>query len=606
LRAHDHELGRAHAELDRRVSERTAALEQVNERLRIEIAERRRAEAWRERALVEQRDTLAFLGTASERLAPVLTLDQLLDVLSALPLPPRVDWTMIHSVDDEGMLRSTPGMHRAPEKQPILAALAAAASGPPPDSGVLTQALASRKLTIASSQSDGLVAEFLCGTDVAPLLEELGTRSIAVIPLIVEGRISTAFSLVSAEEPFTDSDRIVFEDVEHRIRLVLDRVDLYRQTQEASRLKDEFLSTLSHELRTPLNAIFGWTRILRTRQLDEATAHALAVIDRNTEAQIKLIEEVLDVSRIITGKMTLTIESVDIRAILRATIDAARPGIEAKGIRLIEEATADIPAVFADPHRLQQVFWNLLSNASKFTPTEGVITVRLKGGPRFVEVEVADTGIGIRADTLPFVFDRFRQGDSSMTRRHGGLGLGLAIVRHIAELHGGTVKAESAGEGQGAAFILHLPADRRTRPAVAVHPDKTLVPPASLPLSGRAILVVEDHADARELIASVLEGAGARVRLAGSSEEALAHFSKERPDALVADIGLPGEDGYAMLGRIRALEGAAGSKMPAIALTAYARASDRERALAAGFQHHVVKPVDPQHLVSILSAALAR
>jgi signal transduction histidine kinase/CheY-like chemotaxis protein len=456
---------------------------------------------------------------------------------------------------------------------------------------------------MAAWDADQFAAEFLGTPDVDPA-QGLASRSIAVLPLVEEGRLTAAFSLAArADDVFTESDRIVFEDLARRIRLVMDRVELYRQAQEASRLKDEFLSTLSHELRTPLNAIFGWIRILRTRQLDDATAHGLAVIDRNTEAQIRLIEEVLDVSRVITGKMALIVEPVDVRATLGAAIDAARPGLDAKGIQLTETFKADVPLVFADPHRLQQVFWNLLSNALKFTPAGGAISVTLSGTPQYVDVQLSDTGVGIRRDVLPFVFDRFRQADSSTTRRHGGLGLGLAIVRHIVELHGGTVHAESPGEGQGATFTVHLPAERRTKPPAITGPERAVsARPSSLPLSGRTILIVEDHDDARDLIGNVLQSAGARVLLAASSSEALQHLAGHRPDALVADIGLPGEDGYAMLQRIRAL--AAGAEVPAIALTAYARAADRERALAVGFREHLVKPVDPQVLLSAVRLAL--
>lgn len=606
LRAQQHALRRAHAELDRRVAERTATLAEVNERLRVEISERQRAERSRERVLMEQRDTLEFLESLSERLAPVLTVDQLLDALAALPLPPRVDWTMLHVLGEEGILQSRPGAHLDPTRKPLLEAFAAAASAPVVDGSIVSQVLMSRRLMIAAGDGHQVAAEFLGNADIVPLLQVLGMRSVAVVPIVIEDRTTIAFSLVAgANGPFTHSDGIVFGEVERRIRLVLDRVELYRQAQEASRLKDEFLSTLSHELRTPLNAIFGWTRILRTRQLDERTAHGLAVIERNTEAQIKLIEEVLDVSRIVTGKMTLNIEPVDIRTTLRATIDAAKPAIDAKGIQLKEVFLSEVPPVFADPYRLQQVFWNLLSNALKFTPADGAITVTIKSVSQHVEIEFSDTGVGIRREVLPFVFDRFRQAESSTTRHHGGLGLGLAIVRHIAELHGGSVTAASPGEGCGATFTLHLPADRRFKGAVATGSDTAAaVAPSGLPLAGRTILIVEDHDDARDLLGTVLKSAGAQVALAGSSAEAVASFVKQRPDALVADIGLPGEDGYAMLNRIRALDQGSDHELPAIALTAYARASDRERALAAGYRYHVVKPVDPQELVSLLQSAL--
>ena len=371
------------------------------------------------------------------------------------------------------------------------------------------------------------------------------------------------------------------------------------EADHANRLKDEFLSTLSHELRTPLNAIFGWARILRSRDLDPSTAHAVEVIERNAHAQVRLIEDVLDISRIIAGKMTLALEHVDVASILRSTIETVRPAMQSKRIRFETRIPETVPFVLGDAHRLQQVFWNLLSNALKFTRGEDSITATLRVVDDSVEFEVTDTGVGIRHTVLPIVFDRFRQADSSTTRRHAGLGLGLAIVKEIVEMHGGGVWAASAGEGHGATFTIRLPISE---------PDTEVVPvvaaPLALPvtrLAGRTILIVEDHDDARELIASVLEGAGARVIAASDVSDAIDRAAAGRPHLLVADIGLPGEDGYALLRRIRALNPA----LPAIALSAYARAADRERALAAGFGDYLIKPVEPARLVEIVAAACA-
>ncbi len=371
------------------------------------------------------------------------------------------------------------------------------------------------------------------------------------------------------------------------------------EADQANRLKDEFLSTLSHELRTPLNAIVGWARILRSRDLDPSTAHAVEVIERNAQAQVRLTEEVLDISRIITGKMTLALEHVDLASILRSTIESVRPAMQNKRIRFDARIPDTVPFVLGDAHRLQQVFWNLLSNALKFTRAEDTITATLRLIADGVELEVADTGIGIPHTVLPVVFDRFRQADSSTTRRHAGLGLGLAIVKEIVEMHGGSVRAESAGEGHGATFTIWLPTS---------DPD-TYVPqvvsaPRALPLTriaGRTILVVEDHDDARELIANVLEAAGGRVIAASTVREAMDRAAEGRPDLLVADIGLPGEDGYDLLRRMRTLY----PGLPAIALSAYARSVDRDRALAAGFGDYVIKPVEPAHLVEIVAAACA-
>jgi PAS domain S-box-containing protein len=377
---------------------------------------------------------------------------------------------------------------------------------------------------------------------------------------------------------------------------------LYQEAHDANRLKDEFLSTLSHELRTPLNAIFGWARILRTRDLDAKSAHAVEVIERNAEAQVRLIEEVLDVSRIVTGKMALTMAPTDMRAVVHATIDTVRPAMRAKQIRFEENIGDDLPPVLGDAHRLQQVFWNLLSNAVKFT-NQGTITLTGRAAPPVVEFEIADTGIGIGREVLPFVFDRFRQADSSTTRMHGGLGLGLAIVRHIVELHGGSVRASSAGRGHGATFTIQLPIAERDEPTAPQHshPSQTASPSGQF-LLDRRVLVVEDHADARDLIVAVLESAGARVVSTSTARDALVQARDARPDVLITDLGLPGEDGYALLAEFRKLC----PDVPAIALTAYARASDRDRALAAGFERHSIKPVDPKQFVELVASLLER
>jgi PAS domain S-box-containing protein len=371
------------------------------------------------------------------------------------------------------------------------------------------------------------------------------------------------------------------------------------EADEANRLKDEFLSTLSHELRTPLNAIFGWARILRSRDLDPSTAHAVEVIERNAQAQVRLIEEVLDISRIITGKMTLALEHVDVAAIVRSTIETVRPAMQNKRIHFETQIPETVPFVLGDAHRLQQVLWNLLSNALKFTRSEDTIRATLRAIGDRVEFEVTDTGIGIRQTVLPVVFDRFRQADSSTTRHHAGLGLGLAIVKEIVELHGGSVRAESAGEGEGATFTIRLPV---SEPVTHVAPTVSASGAITLThLAGRYILIVEDHEDARELIASVLEAAGGRVIAASTVPEAMDRAIERRPDLLVADIGLPGEDGYALLQRIRTLY----PGLPAIALSAYARPIDRDRALAAGFADYAVKPVEPSRLIEIVAAACA-
>ncbi len=598
LRQSEQALRSAHIELEARVSERTAALAEANERLRVEIADREDAERSRQRALIEQRDTLAFLANLSDRLAPLVTFEDLIEVVRRLPVPFLADWTMVHVVNDDGSVRCIPGVHADPEQGPLLAAVARPNATLDAHSH-LGEVIATGRLTILTLTDEDTASRLIGPTSSASLLEQLGAGTAAMLPLVVDGRVKGVLSLISARRHrFTSSESLVVEDVTRRISLALDRIHLYREAQEANRLKDEFLGMLSHELRTPLNAIYGWARILRTRNLDERTAHVVGVIERNAEAQVRLIDEVLDVSRIIRGMMTLAMEPVDMAAIVRGTIDTVRPAIHAKRIRL-EERIDDTPPVLGDSHRLQQVFWNVLSNALKFTGSAGAITVTLRSIEGSVEFEITDTGIGIRREILPFVFDCFRQADSSTSRTHGGLGLGLAIVKHIVELHGGRVEAESAGEGHGATFTIQLPSTDRGHGSVSEssHVDRSapMLPPV---LRGRTILVVEDHDDAREFIVEVLEDAGARVLSASTAQEAVDRATEVRPDVLVADLGLPGEDGYVLLARIREMF----PEIPALALTAYARATDRDRVLAAGFQHHVIKPVDPTQLLRLIAA----
>ncbi len=402
---------------------------------------------------------------------------------------------------------------------------------------------------------------------------------------------------------------LALEETNRRLRVeITEREEAVRARQralveadEANRLKDEFLSTLSHELRTPLNAIYGWARILKSRKLDPSTAHAIEVIERNATAQLRLIDDVLDVSRIITGKMHLTLEPVDVGSVVRATIDTVRPSMQLKRIRFDARLPDHVPTVLADAHRLEQVFWNLLSNALKFTRPGDAIVATLRVVTEWIEFEITDTGIGIRQDVLPVVFDRFRQADSTTTRTQGGLGLGLAIVKDIVHLHGGSVQAASDGEGRGATFTIRLPI---TGPA-AVDSLRASPAPHSLlaeRLRGWSVLVVEDHDDARELIVGVLDAVGAQVISASTTEEGIERAAESQPDLLVADIGLPGLDGYVLLARIRALY----PHIPAIALSAYARASDRDRALAAGFQEYGIKPIDPEKLIEIVEAAINR
>jgi len=395
--------------------------------------------------------------------------------------------------------------------------------------------------------------------------------------------------------------------VENEREALLAREKVLRvEAEELSRLKDEFLATMSHELRTPLNAIFGWITLLRTRRLDEATqARALETIERNARAQKRLIEDLLDVSRIVTGKVTLELATVEPRRAVEAALETMHPAAQAKGLKVVPLLDTGAGTVRGDFARLQQIVCNLLSNAIKFTPTDGQVEVCLARRNGEIEISVGDNGQGIKPEFLPHVFDRFRQEDGSISRRHGGLGLGLAIVRHLVELHAGTVEAHSDGEGKGARFVVRLPArEVLGQPRPSDTPASGVLTPAML--SNVRVLVVDDDPSSRELMSGMLEGYGARVSLADSGQAALTVLFAQRPDVLIADLGMPGMDGYALIEQVRALDPDFGGQTPAIAVTAHASAQDRLKALQAGYQNHVAKPVEPEELAIVIASLTGR
>ncbi|HEY9845033.1 MAG TPA: ATP-binding protein, partial [Candidatus Caenarcaniphilales bacterium] len=497
-----------------------------------------------------------------------------------------------------------------------------------------------------------------------------------------------------ASLPFTyeglSATQVVVRDISERKQAEFEREQLLMreqaarlQAEAANRMKDEFLATLSHELRTPLNALLGWSRLLRTRKFDEATtARALETIERNAKSQAQLIEDLLDVSRIIRGKLRLNIQQVELVSILESAMETVRPAADAKGIKLRLslglsaatladfwpsggsnglQATGEAPktttaveqpddleshriykytreagrtlnptgvqppkfVVSGDASRLQQIIWNLLSNAITFTAAPGKVEVRLEHQDSQIEIAVSDTGAGIHADFLPYVFDRFRQADSSLTRSHSGLGLGLAIVRHLVELHGGVVHAASEGEGQGSTFTVKLPLLRSPTPEASpaqatLLKAQQVLPRAQNPvrLDNLHVLVVDDEADVRLLLTTMLEQYGAEVKAVASAAEAIAALELLQIDVLLADLGMPGEDGYTLIHKLRKLEadphwgncrlGPSRKMIPAAALTAYAREEDRARALAAGFQQHISKPVEPEQLVALIAALVSK
>ena len=412
-----------------------------------------------------------------------------------------------------------------------------------------------------------------------------------------------ALKKAAEEAEAANRERLQLLDREREARL---------QAERANRLKDEFLATLSHELRTPLNAVLGWSKILRLAKLEgEELKQGLDTIERNARVQAQIIDDLLDMSRIISGKVRLDVQRVDLPAVLNESIETLRATAEAKGVRLQAVVDPFAGPISGDPSRLQQVFWNLLNNAIKFTPKGGKVRVVLERVNSHVEVSVIDTGEGIAPEFLPYIFDRFQQGDASTTRRHGGLGLGLAIVKQLVGLHGGDVSVKSGGIGQGAAFIVQLPLiavysepdEERRHPRAALRENQPL---PEVSLDNVHVLVVDDEIDARELVKRLLEMAGATVSMAGSASEAMERILAGRPDVLVCDIGMPGEDGYSLIRRLRGLEEKQESVLPAVAVTAYARSEDRTKAIRSGFQNHLAKPVEPAELLAVVSSLAGR
>lgn len=404
---------------------------------------------------------------------------------------------------------------------------------------------------------------------------------------------------------------------EERTHLLIREQKARAEAEAAGRAKDEFLATVSHELRTPLTSIFGWTRLIRSGKLDEPNvARALETIERNANLQTQIVDDLLDVSRIITGNLRLAVCAVNLSTIIETTINALRPAVEAKSIQLETTLEASADQVAGDEQRLQQVVWNLLSNAIKFTREGGRIDVRLGLFDNHVQLSVCDTGIGINPEFLPYVFERFRQADGSTTRAYGGLGLGLAIVRHLVELHGGTVHAESRGEGQGSIFTVQLrqwikreenstTSDKRPpqSPREKRGGLRLSCPPE---LNDLRILLVDDNQDALELWSAVLKQCGAEILAVTSVRAALKAFDDWKPDVLISDIGMSGESGYDLIRMVRAREAERGGRVPALALTGYAREEDRIEALRAGFHKHIVKPVSPDELVATVAGLSER
>jgi PAS domain S-box-containing protein len=585
--------------------------------------ERRRSE--QERAQLLARETQAraeaeaagrrveLLADASAALASSLDYETTLKTVARLAVPAMADWCAVDMIADSGQPTRLVVIHADPAMEPMARELqtryAPRVDAPHGIGRVLTTGQSELQSEVDPADFQGM------GQDARHLeiVRQLGLGSFLCVPIAAGGSVRGAISFVCKRggRRFGPDDLALAEALARRAALAIENARLYREAEIANRAKDEFLATLSHELRTPLNAMLGWADMLRSGTLDPPTAaRAVESIDRNTRMQVQLIDDLLDISRIISGKLRLDVQPVELVPIIEGALEATRPAAAGKGVQVEVQLAHHVGPVPGDADRLQQVLWNLLSNAIKFTPKGGRVTVTLDDIDSRARIRVRDTGIGIESDFLPYIFERFRQAEAPTTRRQRGLGLGLAIVKHLVDLHGGVVRAESDGEGQGATFVVELPIRAAAeRPVSGERKAVSRVAAAGFQappiLEGLRILVVDDDPDARDLLSTILGQCRARVTAVATAPEALAAIQRETFDLLVSDIGLPGEDGYSLIKRVRSLELQRGGPLPAVALTAYARSEDRRLALLAGFQMHVAKPIQPGELVGVVASVAA-
>lgn len=559
-------------------------------------------------------ELLRFLADASVVLSSSLDYQTTLANVTRMAVPMVADWASVDMLAPDGSIRRLAVAHVDPSK--IRLAHELWGRWPPKldDANGIGRVIRTGKAEVLTEISDALLVETIKDGELLDTVRNLGLTSWMSVPLTVRGKTLGAITFVSAESgrSFSTAELRLAKDLALRAGAAIDNADLYasavaaRQTaDDANRLKDDFLATVSHELRTPLNAMLGWTRMLRSGRLpQDRHERALETIERNAVTQAQLIDDLLDVARIISGKLRLDVQSVEVVHIVEHAVEALKVASDARKIEVLTALDPAAGQVVGDPHRLGQVMWNLLSNAIKFTPRGGRIHVLAERVDSSLRISVRDTGKGIAPEFLPYVFDRFKQEDGTSTRAHGGLGLGLAISRNIVELHGGTIAVNSKGEGQGATFVVTLPMsslrseNRATSSRLSSSVGTAIFTPRP-ELMGLRVLVVDDEPDAREVVAAILEECGAVVRMAGSVAEALALVEEELPDLILSDIGMPGEDGYELIRRVRALPRAA--MIPAAALTAYARAEDRRKALDAGFMMHITKPVEPAELIAVMA-----
>ncbi|MEH2285522.1 MAG: PAS domain S-box protein [Nostoc sp.] len=564
-----------------------------------------------ERKQVEEEQR--FLAEASGILATSFDYETTLAGLARLAVPEIADWCLVDIICENQLVRRVAAAHANPGKQELLEQL----QNYPPDlaqTAGVAEVIRTGKSQITDLISDEQMQGLSHNASHLKILQELNLTSGMSVPLIVRGRVLGAMTLVSSSNRRYDTKSLMLaEELAGRAAIAVDNARLYEAQQtarkaaeNANRIKDEFLAVLSHELRSPLNPILGWAKLLQTKKLDEKTIpQALKTIERNAKLQAQLIEDLLDISRILQGKLSLNIYPVDLTSVISAAMETVRLSVEAKSIEMHISLEPSLGQVLGDSSRLQQIVWNLLSNAVKFTPEGGRVDIRLSSCPKSNSnsalIQVSDTGIGIDPNFLPYVFEYFRQENSTTTRKFGGLGLGLAIVRHLVELHGGTVQVESEGEDQGATFTVRLPLIQNQ---LEIKQDSSDSEPSSN-LNGVKILVVDDDTDTRDFIVFLLEQYGANVTAVTSANEALAALAQSLPDILLSDIGMPEVDGCMFMRQLRMLPPEQGGQIRAIALTAYAGEMNAQQVLTAGFDKHIAKPVEPAELIDAIANLIA-
>ncbi len=560
----------------------------------------------------------AFLAEATGVLSQSLDYEQSLAQVARLAVPVFADWCAVDLVVHGATTpRRLAVAHVDPTKVELARELDAKYPPNPDAPTGVSNVLRTGKSELHAEISDSMLAEACVDDEHLRIARQLGLRSALIVPLISRGHVLGALTCVFAESgrAYTEEDLQIATELARRCANAIDNARLYRSEQQArraadlaNRAKDEFLAVVSHELRTPLNAIMGWSKMLTQMELDERRQRvALETIARNSVTMAQLVEDLLDTSRVISGKLSLQLQKVDILRVAKDALESVKPAAVAKEVTIAAQLDDGAPTIDGDPTRLQQVIWNLLSNAVKFSAKGGRVELSVRATRPSIQIVVSDFGQGISAQFLPHVFEPFRQQDASSTRAHGGLGLGLAICRQIVELHGGQITAASDGEGRGAVFTVTLPISGANALATGRHaalrgsfvPTPELEAPAHL--RGLHVLVVDDDDDARQLVASVLEHCGCRVTQEKSVREAMDRLLTQRPDVLLSDIGMPGEDGFDLIRQVRALPRERGRDIPAAAITAYARADDRQRMLNAGYSIQLSKPIEPAELVAVVA-----